>query len=145
MVIMDQKLLFKSIADKVLSFDPHFFNISSPGKNATAFSSQLPQDARGNRNDFVSVFNRLGVPVYTEGKATDLVITKRADAEVNLVGYIDQKGQVPDEKGMGLRDALFALESQGLIAEVSGYGRVSAQNIPPGTKVSGQKVFIKLQ
>jgi len=137
--------VFKSIADKVLSFDPHFFNISSPGKNATAFSSQLPQDARGNRNDFVSVFNRLGVPVYTEGKATDLVITKRADAEVNLVGYIDQKGQVPDVKGMGLRDALFALESQGLIAEVSGYGRVSAQNIPPGTKVSGQKVFIKLQ
>jgi len=137
--------VFKAIADKVLSFDPNFFNISSPGKNATAFSTQLPEADKGNRNDFLNVFNRLGIPVYTKGGASEMVVTRRAESEVNLMAYKEQKGQVPDVVGMGLRDALYALESKGLSAEISGYGRVSSQNISPGTKVSGQRVFIKLQ
>lgn len=137
--------VFKAIADKVLSFDPNFFMTSSPGKNATAFSSQLPDGARGSRTDFLSVFNKLGVTVYSKGKVTDMVMTKREPAEINLIGYLEKKDEVPDVKGMGLRDALYSLESKGLIAEVSGYGRVSEQDISPGTKVSGQKVFIKLQ
>lgn len=137
--------VFKAIADKVLSFDPKFFKVSTPARNLTAFSSRLPQGDKGFRNDFLSVFNRLGVPVYSKGGVTDLVVTKRADSEVNLLAYADSGNLVPDVTGMGLRDALYALESKGLTAEITGYGRVSHQNIPPGTKVAGQKVVIKLQ
>lgn len=72
-------------------------------------------------------------------------MTRKVGSDVNLMAMNEPPGLVPDVTGMGLRDALYALESRGLKAEVNGYGRVSTQNISPGTKVSGQKVVIRLE
>jgi cell division protein FtsI (penicillin-binding protein 3) len=53
--------------------------------------------------------------------------------------------QVPNVKGMGLKDALYILESLGLSEEPIGEGTVVYQSIEPGTKVNkGDKIFLKL-
>ena len=52
---------------------------------------------------------------------------------------------MPDVKGMGLKDALYLLENMQLKVNVQGRGKVSTQNILPGTPVNkGQAVTIGL-
>ena len=53
--------------------------------------------------------------------------------------------QMPNVKGMGLKDALQLLESMGLKVSVSGRGKVSSQSIAAGTRlVKGLTVLIEL-
>lgn len=55
------------------------------------------------------------------------------------------KDIVPDVSGMGLRDALFLLESSGLQVSISGNGKVVAQSLPAGNRVvKGQKIHLQL-
>ena len=55
-------------------------------------------------------------------------------------------GQVPDLKGLGLKDALFALEEMGLRCQYSGTGHVVTQFPAPGTACkSGQSVKLTLK
>jgi cell division protein FtsI (penicillin-binding protein 3) len=44
-----------------------------------------------------------------------------------------ESGHVPNVVGMGLSDALFLLEQQGLSVTHSGYGRVVKQSLQPGS------------
>lgn len=53
---------------------------------------------------------------------------------------------VPDVKGMGARDAVYMLESRGLSTRVKGRGKVVAQSVAPGTKISkGNKITLELK
>lgn len=55
------------------------------------------------------------------------------------------KGMVPDVNGMGLKDALYLLEKEGLSVHIKGRGRVRAQSVAPGTIArKGQDVTIEL-
>lgn len=55
------------------------------------------------------------------------------------------KGQVPDVNGLGLKDAVYLLEKEGLQVTVRGKGKVQMQSIAPGTKiVKGQSITLQL-
>lgn len=47
-----------------------------------------------------------------------------------------RKQLMPNVRGMGLRDALYMLESLGLKVTIKGKGKVTAQSVPPGTALS---------
>ncbi|NCX95008.1 MAG: PASTA domain-containing protein [Chitinophagia bacterium] len=52
---------------------------------------------------------------------------------------------MPNVLGMGLKDAVYLLESHGLRVSLSGMGKVSEQSIAPGVKFSkGQSITLKL-
>jgi len=54
-------------------------------------------------------------------------------------------GVLPDVRGMGIRDALYLLENQGLKVSMSGAGLVRSQSLAPGTRVSkGMHIELKL-
>ncbi|NGM60360.1 transpeptidase family protein [Sphingobacterium sp. SGG-5] len=56
-----------------------------------------------------------------------------------------KEGVVPDVVGMGLADALFAMENAGFKAHINGKGKVVEQSLIPGTKLKiGTKVAIQL-
>lgn len=56
------------------------------------------------------------------------------------------EGMVPDVKGMGGRDAVYALESAGLRVTVKGRGKVKTQSLPAGGKLKkGEKITIQLE
>ncbi len=55
-------------------------------------------------------------------------------------------GKVPDLKGLGLMDAIYAIENDGYRCSYSGTGHVSRQSPAPGTKMSaGGVVSITLK
>ena len=53
-------------------------------------------------------------------------------------------GRVPNVVGMGLVDALFLLEQQGIEVTHSGVGRVTKQSIPQGSKITDKTRKIHL-
>ncbi len=54
--------------------------------------------------------------------------------------------EVPNVRGMGLKDALYILENKGFEVEVDGAGKVSAQSMKPGDRYSnGDKIKITLK
>lgn len=64
----------------------------------------------------------------------------------NLDDIIVESGQVPNVKGMGAKDAVFAMESAGLRVNLAGRGSVVSQSIAPGTNViKGQTVGLQLK
>jgi cell division protein FtsI (penicillin-binding protein 3) len=55
------------------------------------------------------------------------------------------RGYVPDVTGMGLKDAVYLLESQGMQVQLNGKGRVLSQSVPPGTRINkGQNITLQL-
>ena len=53
---------------------------------------------------------------------------------------------MPDVVGMGLKDALFLLESRGLRVQIEGHGRVVSQSLPANVRVrGGETVSITLK
>ena len=50
-----------------------------------------------------------------------------------------KKGLVPDLKGYGLKDALYALETLGMRCQYEGSGHVVSQSPAPGTKAKADQ------
>lgn len=50
------------------------------------------------------------------------------------------EGQVPDVRGLGVRDAVALLEAQGMKVKLHGQGRVHSQSAAPGTKITKNQV-----
>jgi cell division protein FtsI (penicillin-binding protein 3) len=64
---------------------------------------------------------------------------------VELKGRDVKKGIVPDVRGMGLRDALYLLENEGLKVRFTGKGKVRKQSIKYGTpSQKGAEIVIEL-
>lgn len=56
------------------------------------------------------------------------------------------EGQMPDVRGLGVRDAVALLEAQGMKIRLHGQGRVHTQSVAPGTKVTkDQQVTLELR
>lgn len=97
-----------------------------------------------------------GLPVVKAGRAlTAARVARNLEVVYNGVasGWINDANQpftteadkVPNVTGMGLKDALYLLESQGLQVKPMGRGAVKKQSIRPGTPVQkGQQIIIEL-
>jgi cell division protein FtsI (penicillin-binding protein 3) len=59
--------------------------------------------------------------------------------ETRIESLSIESGRVPNVLGMGLNDALFLLEQQGLSVTHSGYGRVLKQSLDPGLKITNSE------
>lgn len=67
-------------------------------------------------------------------------------SRVEVRSLADDPTRAPDVRGMGLKDALFLLESRGLRVRFSGTGAVTQQSVAPGTRIAaGQTVTIRLE
>lgn len=67
-------------------------------------------------------------------------------ANVSITSLPDDRSVMPDVRGMGLKDALFILESRGLKVRFTGQGAVTQQTISAGTRiVPGTAVTITLK
>lgn len=62
------------------------------------------------------------------------------------VRTIEHQDLMPDVVGMGLKDAIYILESRGLEVEFVGQGTVRSQNLPKGSRIkAGQRVNLTLR
>ena len=64
---------------------------------------------------------------------------------VNILGRPIAENRVPDVVGMGLRDAIYVLENNGMRVRYAGRGNVLRQSITPNTQIGEQKIiFLEL-
>ena len=136
--------VFREIADKVYSAAYLQY-----GEVKGEADKSLPVCKNGLKEDFLAVFDDLDIEV--EGKAdvkqNDWVLTASNEGEnVVLKPRRITNSQVPNVKGMGLKDALYLLENAGLSVGVSGAGMVMSQSLQPGTEVrQGSYIHIELR
>lgn len=104
----------------------------------------FPVVKAGNQDDLRMICNELGIANHSD--ATDPWVTTRiVGKSIQWVPNPMEVTQVPDVKGMTLRDALYVLENLGLNVEARGRGRVEVQSLSPGTTISKSVTKIKLQ
>ena len=105
-------------------------------------------------------------PYIGLGKVSDLkVVAKELDMDINTLpetdwakSYVDStcsiymedheiiENLVPNVVGMGLKDAIYLLERNGLKTAARGRGRVRKQSIRPGVRINkGDKVYLELR
>ena len=66
--------------------------------------------------------------------------------KIAFTDYQLKKERVPDVRGMGLSDAMYLLENQGMVVHSEGYGSVVGQSVAPGARtVAGGLIELKLK
>ncbi len=130
--------IFKEVADKIysLSLEMHPA-VNSPG--ARFHLPRLTTDAAAARQ----IYQGLGGKIPSS--ASGLVIVEPQGRKGKLQTISTAPRTLPDLRGMGLKDALYLLENQGLNVRLQGSGLIRSQNPPAGTRVGrGQEVTLLL-
>ena len=107
-------------------------------------SNQLPTRGAGNKKDIESILNFLDIK-YKQESETEWAILQTSADTLRLAQRVFKEDVVPNVVGLGLRDALFLLETQGLKPVVVGYGKVRSQSVSPNTPAKNQQVRIFLE
>ncbi len=138
--------VFREIADKLISSN---IALSEPlnikGKPVPS-PAILPNDV-GYKGDLLKMLQNVGLKHEIGGTKDDDWSALRAknDTLNVMTRNVGSKKQVPSVVGMGLKDALYLLENRGLRVSFSGYGKVVAQSLNPGSVAfAGNVISIKL-
>lgn len=136
--------IFKEVADKVYanSLDMH-----EPLQKQTNYlaASSVPYSKHGRKRNIERIFNDLEIPIESNAKDADWIVTQTGDSSVKISPRVVRENLVPNVVGMGLRDAVFLLENQGLQVKVEGRGMVKQQSILPGKLVkNGMQIKLLL-
>ncbi len=98
----------------------------------------------GYKTDYKDLLEYIGIE-YSNHTRSNWVEMNDDNSDVELKSKKIKVKEVPDVRGMGLRDAVYVLESLGLQVEVQGMGRVYKQSLRTGTKIKGQTITIYLR
>lgn len=123
--------VFKEISDKVYS-TRFFRNLIADNKDEKV--QPAPDAGNGFKEDITTVYRDLGIR-YKRSVDDEWIATKESGDTIRLVGVTPQQGQVPDVRGMTLRDAMYLLENSGLRVKFSGKGRVRKQSPEHGARI----------
>jgi cell division protein FtsI (penicillin-binding protein 3) len=135
--------VFREIADKIYSNRLEMQTLLAQADTV----HRMPVSFGGNRADLLTVMDRLDIPAVAHGEG-EWASTQATDSTV----VINERnvppagtGMVPNVLGMGLRDAMYILENQGLRVRLSGSGMVRRQSPAPGTRsMKGTTVTLEL-
>lgn len=133
--------VFKEISNKLYSM---YVNKKEPVKWMPKKDSSMFFYA-GNTEDIRTVYKTLNVGYMDSAAQGNWSSVYAADFKPVVKSTGVKQQQMPNVRGMGLKDALFLLESMGLKVSVQGKGKVSSQSVTPGTSVTkGMTVMIEL-
>lgn len=134
--------VFRELADMIYANDfdmqEDFEQMRFVGNTA------LPPTVRGSKAATLRVFDALGIKTaYASAQPLQEIDTVKgipfSDEEI-------REGIVPDVRGMGLADALYAMENSGYRVKVKGKGQVVTQSLLPGKAAKiGTPILIELK
>lgn len=126
--------VFKELADKIYSTEMEFHEPVVQHDSLLMVQTRIPVSKNGSWKDLQTVYKGLGIPNEYTGSGEWAYTTSKKDSVV--VNIRDAKtGLVPNVIGMGLQDALYILENQGMQVKVLGYGTVKRQSVQSGAPV----------
>lgn len=135
--------VFSAIAERVMSR-----GISSDISVLKDQTSEfVPEVMNGNLTAAKHVLDELDIACSeTDRNASEWGITSKSVDKATFSPRQMPDSVVPDMKGMGARDAVYAVMSRGMKVRIEGVGKVVSQSVAPGTKVKeGMLVKIKLK
>ena len=136
--------VFKKIAEGVMAKN-HKTNYEA-AIDTTALRTAPPMMQSGNLVALSEVLKELKLPHRNNYRTSEGLAWGQPLNQGSLLlnNESTQKG-LPSVIGYGLRDAVYRLERMGVKVKVSGFGRVVAQSLPPGTPIkAGMVVQIQL-
>lgn len=127
--------VFKEVADRIVAYDIRMHAPIRPGGRQPRPDSTLLAGYTDDLHTISSTLHITGEP-QTEGWV-------EAEPNGRWKTRPTRPGQVPDVRGLSLRDALFLLENRGFRVTVDGRGKVREQSVSPGTDAGtlGEKVI----
>lgn len=134
--------VFKEISDHIYNHYLSKSNYKNYGLSDTVMYNYV-----GMKNDFHQIFSTLKINTSDSSQSNIWGKVAFGNKKAELLSYNETNVQklIPDVKGMGLKDAVYMLENMGLVAVVSGKGKVVEQSIPAGTNFKkGQKIILML-
>lgn len=138
--------VFRMIADKIFAGGIGGWDGPLDSIAKSAADSKLPA-LESTASNYQTLLKTLGMPMPKEPlqpacfAQLGVDTMKRVAIKPRPVYY----GSVPDVTGMGLKDAVYLLEQEGLHVMIAGRGKVRQQSLPPGTKVTkGEAITIQL-
>lgn len=134
--------IFKEIADKVYATSLTMHNDNAI---AVAIAPTFPDAKSGAKEKTVLAYQKMGIKVPANFEAAYVSIDKNENG-VSLSPQAMIAGLVPNVVGMGLQDALYLIENEGMIAIVNGNGKITNQSISAGAKVNkGSRIVLDLR
>ncbi len=134
--------VFKSIAEEIMSLKSNL-KPENLKLDTTKIYPYMPEIKSGYAKAVNSVLSgvQLGIPTVN----ANWIKSEANDSTMNIKPIKVYSNRLPDLHGMGAKDALFLLGQMGLRVQVSGRGKVTAQNISAGSAVKkGQMIQITL-
>lgn len=129
--------VFKEIADKVYAtrLNPDNHELDSVPK-------YMPTQLAGLSGDLEYLLKQFGVKWP---KTSNSEYERFEDSCKMITPLIPSDDKMPEVTGMGARDAVYLLESSGILVKVIGKGKVKKQSILPGISIKkGTKCIIEL-
>lgn len=124
--------VFKELADKIYSTELEFHDTPTLKDSLALANIKVPVSKNGNVKDLLTIYKALNISYDGEAKA-QYALTASDHKVVHLQPYTPIQGKIPNVVGMGLQDALFLLEKEGLKVQIIGKGTVKRQSIPHGS------------
>ena len=129
--------VFKEVADKVYAQNIEIQE-SKPKAFATAATMK---NFSGVGKDIAQLMKKTGlqglVPADEEWVQVSLTGNK-----VIVKPQVMASNQVPDVRGLGLKDAIYLLENQGIRVRIVGRGIVKSQSVPAGVPIKKNMVVL---
>jgi cell division protein FtsI (penicillin-binding protein 3) len=129
--------VFKEVADKVYAQNIEIQE-SKPKAFATAASKK---NFSGNGKDIAQLMKKTGMQGAIPSD-DDWVQVSLTGNKAFLKPQAMASNQVPDVRGLGLKDAIYLLENQGIRVRIIGRGIVKSQSVPAGFPIKKDMVVL---
>lgn len=137
--------VFRMVADKI--FSENMGSWAGPLDSLAKTNSGRLTSSMATAKSYRILFNGINKKMPTVTEYLNQMMALSVDSARNIAMQPAKlyKNIMPDVKGMGLKDAVYMLETSGLQVQVLGKGRVQSQSVLPGTRVSkGQFIVLQL-
>ncbi|GAB3943517.1 penicillin-binding protein [Spirosoma harenae] len=131
--------VFKVVSDRIVAYD---IRMHAPLQAGSSQPSSTTSLVAGYADDLHTISSALNL---TNEPSTEGWVEKAASGQWK--SRPTRASQVPDVRGLTLRDALFLLENRGFRVSIEGRGKVKEQSVAPGAdiaKASSKHITLRL-
>ncbi|MBN8788188.1 MAG: transpeptidase family protein [Terrimonas sp.] len=133
--------VFREIADKLYAGDIE----DMPVYIAKTATDSIKYKWSGYSSDTKNILKEMNIPFIDSAAKEEWGYVYNDNNTPGIKALAVNENQVPDVKGMGLKDALFLLENMNLKVQVKGKGKIINQSLAAGQTIGkGQTIMLEL-